>query len=75
MIADLLALLLILAACVAAAVVFAVWRRENERAEQRAEEARVTENQEFYAALASVRGHARGHREPSGVDPFDHTLT
>ncbi len=75
MIADLLALLLALAACVAAAVIFTLLRREHERAEQRAEDARVTENQEFYAALASVHAHARGHREPSGVDPFDHTLT
>jgi hypothetical protein len=75
MIADLLALLLILAACVAAAVVFTLWRREHERAELRADEARVTAEQEMYAALASVHAHARGGREPSGVDPFDHTLT
>ncbi len=68
MIADLLALLLALAACVAAAVIFAFWRREHERAELRAEEAHVTENQEFYAALARVHGHSR---EPSGVDPRD----
>ena len=75
MIADLLALLLALAACVAAAVIFTLLRRENERAELRAEEARVTEDQEYYAALASIHARARGRREPSGVDPFDHTLT
>jgi len=68
MIADLLALLLALAACVAAAVIFTAWRREHERAELRAEEARVTEDQEYYAALAKVQGHSR---EPSGVDPRD----
>ncbi|HTZ22637.1 MAG TPA: hypothetical protein VMC83_01465 [Streptosporangiaceae bacterium] len=75
MIADLLVLLLALAACVAAAVIFTLWRRENERAELRAEEARVAENEEYLAALASIHARARGRREPSGVDPFDHTLT
>ena len=75
MIADLLVLLLILGACVAAAVIVILWRREHERAELRAEEAHVTENQEYYAALARVHAQARGRREPSGVDPFDHTLT
>jgi hypothetical protein len=75
MIADLLVLLVALAACVAAAVIFTLLRRENERAELRAEEARVTEDQEYYAALASIHARARGRREPSGVDPFDHTLT
>jgi hypothetical protein len=75
MIADLLALLLALAACVAAAVIFSFLRREHERAELRAEEARVTEDQEYYAALARIHVHTRGYREPSGVDPFDHTLT
>jgi hypothetical protein len=68
MITDLLALLLALAACVAAAVIYSWWRHENERAELRAEEAHVTENQEFYAALARVHGHSR---EPSGIDPRD----
>jgi len=75
MIADLLALLLALAACVAAGVIFAFWRREHDRAELRAEEARVTEDQEYYAALARVHARTRGYREPSGVDPFDHTMT
>jgi hypothetical protein len=75
MIADLLVLLLALAACVAAAVIFTLWCREHERAEQRADEARVTADQDFYAALASVHARAHGRREPSGVDPFDHTLT
>jgi hypothetical protein len=75
MIADLLVLLLALAACVAAAVIFTLLSRENERAELRAEEARIAENQEFYAALAGVHAGKRGRREPSGVDPFDHTLT
>jgi Tfp pilus assembly protein PilO len=75
MIAELLVLLLALAACVAAGVIFTLWRHENERAELRAEEARVAENQEYLAALASIHARSRGRREPSGVDPFDHTLT
>jgi len=75
MIIDLLAVLLVVAACVAAAVIVNLWRREHERAELRAEEARVTENQEYYAALARVHAEARGRCEPSGVDPLDHTLT
>ena len=75
MIAELLVLLLAPAACVAAAVIFTLLSHENERAELRAEDAHVTENQEYYAALASIHARARGRREPSGVDPFDHTLT
>jgi hypothetical protein len=75
MVADLLALLLMLAACVATAVIFTLRRRTHERAELRADEARVTANQELFTALASIHAHARGDRGPSGVDPLDHILT
>jgi hypothetical protein len=66
MIIDLLALLMILVGCAAAGILFNARRREHERAEQRAEEERLADRQELYAAWAKVHG-----REPSGVDPRD----
>jgi hypothetical protein len=72
MIIDLLALLMILTACGAAGIVFTVLRREHERAEQRADEVRVADQQELYAAWDKVHAHPR---EPFGVDPLDRTLT
>jgi hypothetical protein len=68
MIIDLLALLMILGACAAAGIIFAIRRREHEAAEQRADELRVADQQELYAAMARVHAHSR---EPFGVDPHD----
>ena len=68
MIIDLMALLMILGACATAGIIFAVARREHERAEQRAEEARAADQQELLAALDKIHTHSR---EPFGVDTFD----
>ena len=74
MIVDLLALLMILAGCAAAAVMFTIRRHEHERAEQRATEEQLAEEQELYAAWARIHAQSHGGREPSGVDPRDRAL-
>jgi hypothetical protein len=71
MIIDLLALLMILSACGAAGILFTAGRREHERAERRASEQRLAEEQELYAAWEKIHVHTHGGREPSGVDPLD----
>jgi hypothetical protein len=68
MIIDLMALLMILGACVTAGIIFTVRRREHERAERWADEARLADQQELLAALAKIHAHSR---EPFGVDPLD----
>ncbi len=68
MIIDLMALMMILVACAAAGITFAVRRREHERAERWADEERVADQQELYAAWDRVHAHSR---EPFGVDPRD----
>jgi hypothetical protein len=68
MIIDLMALLMIIGACAAAGIIFTIRRREHEYAEQRAEEARVADQQELLAALDRLHAHSR---EPFGVDPRD----
>jgi hypothetical protein len=68
MIIDLMALLMILGACVTAGIIFAVARREHQRAGQRADEARLADEQELLAALDKIHAHSR---EPFGVDPRD----
>ncbi len=74
MIVDLLALLMVLAACVGAAVMFTIRRRQHERAELQADEDRLTDEQELYAAWARVHAQSHGGREPAGVDPRDRLL-
>jgi hypothetical protein len=73
MIVDLLTVLLILGAGLTAGILLTVAHREHVRAQQRAEEDRLAEQQELYAAWARTRAHP--HRGPSGVDPRDRLLT
>src|ERR1700723_2754183 len=54
MIIDLMALLMILGACVTAGIIFTVRRREHERAEQWADEARLADQRELLAALDKI---------------------
>jgi hypothetical protein len=71
MIIDLLALLIILGACVVMGIIITIRRREHERAEQLADEERLAEDQELYAAWATVHAYSHGSPEPSGVHPRD----
>lgn len=71
MIIDLLALLMILSACAAAGILFTAGRREHERAERRADEQRLAEEQELFAPWEKIHARPHGGREPSGVDPLD----
>ena len=71
MIIDLLALLIILGACATVGILFTIKRREHERAEKRADEERLVEQQDLYTAWEKIHTLRHGGREPSGVDPFD----
>jgi len=71
MIIDLLAALMAIGACAVTGIVFTIQRREHERAEQLADEERVTEEQDLYAALASLQAYGLGGPEPRSVDPRD----
>jgi hypothetical protein len=75
MIIDLLTALLILGAGITAGVLLTVLHREHVRAEQRAEEDRLAEREELYAAWAMIHGHGPGGLGPIAVDPRDRTLT
>jgi hypothetical protein len=75
MIIDLLTVLMILGAGVAGGVLLAIARREHVRAERQAEEDRLAEQQELYAAWAMIHGHPHGGQGPSAVDPRDRILT
>jgi hypothetical protein len=68
MIIDLMALMMILGGCVTAGIIFTVRRREHERAELWADEARLADQKELLTALDKIHAHSR---EPFGVDPFD----
>jgi hypothetical protein len=74
MIIDLLTVLLTLGAGVTAGILLTVAHREHVRAQQRAEEDRLAEQQELYAAWARIHAH-HPHGRPSGVDPRDRMLT
>ena len=75
MIIDLLTALLILGAGITAGVLLTALHREHVRAERQAEEDRLAEQEELYAAWAMIHGHPHGRHGPSGVDPRDRTLT
>jgi hypothetical protein len=75
MIIDLLTALLILGAGVTAGILLTVAHREHVRAERRAEEDRLAEQQELYAAWAMIHAHGSGGLGPSGADPHDRMLT
>jgi hypothetical protein len=75
MIIDLLTVLLILGAGVTAGILLTVARREHIRAERQAEEDRLAEQEEMYAAWAKIHAHPPGRNGPSGVDPRDRMLT
>jgi hypothetical protein len=75
MIIDLLAVLMILAAGITAGILLTFGHREHVRAERQAEEDRLAEQQELYAAWAMINRHPRGGLGPSAVDPRDRTLT
>ena len=73
MIIDLLTVLLILGAGVTGGILLTVAHRAHVRAERQAEEDRLAEQQELYAAWAMIHAHPRGG--PSGVDRRDRMLT
>lgn len=72
---NLLAVLMILVAGAAVGILFHIRHREHVRAEQQAEEDRLAEQQELYAAWAKIHTHPRGGQGPSGVDPRDCMLS
>lgn len=75
MIIDLLAVLVILAAGITAGILLTIGHREHVRAERQAEEDRLAEQRELYAAWAMIHGHPRGGQGPSALDPRDRLLT
>jgi hypothetical protein len=75
MILDLLAVLAILGAGMMAGILFTIARREHVRAQRQAEEDRLAEQQELYAAWAMIHGHPHRSLGPSAVDPRDRMLT
>jgi len=75
MIIDLLTALLILGAGITAGILLTIAHREHIRAERQADEDRLAEQQELYAAWAMIHGHPHGGQGPSGVDPRDRMLS
>jgi hypothetical protein len=75
MIIDLLTVLMILGTAITAAILLTVAHRGHIRAERQAEEDRLSEEQELYAAWAMIHAHGHGGRGPSAVDPRDRMLT
>jgi hypothetical protein len=75
MIIDLLAVLMILGAGITAGILLTVGHRAHVRAERQAEEDRLAEQQELYAAWAMIHAHGHGGLGPSAVDPRDRILT
>ena len=71
MIIDLLATLMTVGACAVTGIVFTIQRREHERAQQLADEERVAEEQDLYAAMASIHAYGLGGPEPRSVDTRD----
>jgi hypothetical protein len=71
MIITLLALLAILGVAAAAGIQLRSWHREHLRAELQAEEDRLAEQQEQYAAWARLHAHRPGGQGPIAVDPRD----
>jgi hypothetical protein len=75
MIIDLLTVLLILGAGITAGVLLTIARREHVRAERQAEEDRLAEQEELYAAWSMIHAHGPGGLGPLAVDPRDRMLT
>jgi hypothetical protein len=75
MIIDLLTVLMILAAGITGGILLTVAHRAHVRAERQAEEDRLAEQQELYAAWAMIHGRPHGGHGPIAVDPRDRTLT
>jgi hypothetical protein len=75
MIIDLLTVLIILGAGITAGILLTNAHRTHVRAQWQAEEDRLTEQQELYAAWAMVQAHRYGGQGPLGVDPRDRMLT
>jgi hypothetical protein len=75
MILDLLSVLAILGAGMMAGILLTIAHREHVRAQRQAEEDRLAEQQELYAAWAMIHGHPHGGLGPSAVDPRDRMLT
>jgi hypothetical protein len=71
MIITLLASLAVLGVAAAAGILLSVWRREHLRAELQADEDRLAEQQEQYAAWARLHTNRPGGEGPSAVDPRD----
>jgi len=75
MIIDLLTVLLILGTGLTAGIMLTVAHRAHVRAERQAEEDRLAEQEELYAAWAMIHTHPHGRQGPSGIDPRDRMLT
>ena len=75
MIIDLLTVLLILGTGLTAGIMLTVAHRAHVRAERQAEEDRLAEQQEMYAAWAMIHGRPHGSNGPLAVDPRDRMLT
>jgi hypothetical protein len=75
MIIDLLTVLIILGAGATAGILVTNAHREHVRAQWQAEEDRLADQQELYAAWAMIQGHRHGGQGPHAVDPRDRLLT
>jgi hypothetical protein len=75
MIIDLLAVLMTLGVGTTGGILLTMARREHVRAERQAEEDRLAEREELYAAWAMIHDHGPGGLGPLGVDPHDRMLT
>jgi hypothetical protein len=72
---DLLTGLMILGVGTTAGILLTIARREHVRAQRQAEEDRLAEQEELYAAWAMIHGHGPGGLGPLAVDPRDRMLT
>lgn len=71
MIINLLVLVTVLAMGAVAGMLLTVRHFEHIQAERQADEDRLAEFQELYAAWAEIRARESGGRRPSGHDPRD----
>jgi hypothetical protein len=72
---DLLAVLMTLPAGITVGILLTSAHRAHLRAERQAEEERLAEQQELYAAWAMIHSHPHVGHGPSSVDPCDRMLT